>query len=309
MKLLTISREGKEVLGVKTEDGIIDIEKTLESFPNVEVTKNMMDLIEGGLEALSNLENYINELPKESIYFIEENKIDWGPAVTAPNKIICVGLNYKKHADETNSAYPESPILFPKYINTLIGNKQKIAIPSVTNQLDYEVELGIVIGKEAKYVSEREALDYVFGYVVGNDLSARDLQFKSSQWLLGKSCDHFSPIGPYLVTRDEIKNPNHLALKTFVNGELRQSSNTADMIFSCEEIISYISQYMTLTPGDVILTGTPEGVAMADASGQSYIKPGDVVTVEIDGLGSLTNEFVEEDLSKLKEDVKIMYQH
>lgn len=302
MKLLTINREGKEVLGVKTGEGIIDVEQALDFFPNVEIPKSITDLIKGGQRALNKLNKYIDDIPKESPYLVEENKIDWGPAVTAPSKIICVGLNYKKHADETNSAYPDSPILFPKYINTLTGNKHKIAIPSVTNQLDYEVELGIVIGKEAKYVSENNALDYVFGYVVANDLSARDLQFKSSQWLLGKSCDHFSPIGPYLVTRDEIENPNNLTLKTFVNGEVRQNSNTADMIFSCEEIISYISQYMTLMPGDVILTGTPEGVAMGHSNGQSYIKSGDIVTVEIERLGSLTNEFVNESVSKFEED-------
>src|SRR5699024_8150544 len=159
---------------------------------------------------------------------------EWGSAVPAPNKIICVGLNYRRHADETGASYPETPILFPKYNNALASHKQHITVPKVTEKLDYEVELGIVMGKNAKDVSKEEALDYVFGYVTANDLSARDLQFVSSQWLLGKSCDGFSPVGPYLVSKDEVGNPNNLNLRTYVNGEERQNSNTSDMIFNCE---------------------------------------------------------------------------
>jgi 2-keto-4-pentenoate hydratase/2-oxohepta-3-ene-1,7-dioic acid hydratase in catechol pathway len=153
-------------------------------------------------------------------------------------------------------------------------------VPKVTDKLDYEVKLAIVIGKEAKYVAKENALDYVFGYCSANDLSARDLQLRTHQWLLGKSCDDFSPIGPYLVTADEVGNPNNLSLKTTVNGETRQNSNTSDMIFYCDEIVSYISQHMTLTPGDIILTGTPEGVVLGlPEEQQVYLKPGDEVTV------------------------------
>ncbi|MGM8366258.1 fumarylacetoacetate hydrolase family protein, partial [Virgibacillus sp. W0181] len=244
---------------------------------------------------ISKLESYIQDLPEDKSYMIAENEVSFGPAVTAPNKIICVGLNYQKHADETGSPYPKTPILFTKYNNTLAGHNQNIVVPKVTEKLDYEVELGIVIGKETKDVAKETALDHVFGYVTANDLSARDLQFVSSQWLLGKSCDGFSPVGPYLVTSNEIDDPNNLTLKTFVNGEERQSSNTSDMIFHCDEIISYISKYMTLTPGDIILTGTPEGVVMGlPEEKQVYIQPGDEVTVEIEKLGSLTNQFVED---------------
>src|SRR5690625_4723130 len=157
----------------------------------------------------------------------------------------------------------------------------------------YEVELGIVIGQEAKDVSIENALDYVFGYVTANDVSARDLQFVSSQWMLGKTCDGFCPVGPYLVTGNDVGNPNDLTLKTYVNGEERQHSNTADMIFHCDEIVSYISKHMTLTPGDIIITGTPEGVAMGDQEGEErWLQPGDEVTVEIEKLGSLTNRIV-----------------
>ncbi|WP_368652231.1 fumarylacetoacetate hydrolase family protein [Ornithinibacillus sp. 4-3] len=294
MKFLTINRNEEKILGIKTKTGIIDIDKALSVYPKSEIPRTIMELIVGGQDSLNNIKKYLNEISIEPTFLVGEKEMDWGPAITSPNKIICVGLNYRKHADETNSIYPETPILFPKYNNTLIGHQKKITIPKVTKKLDYEAELGIVMGKTCKYVSEKDALDYVFGYVITNDLSARDLQFKSSQWLLGKSCDHFCPIGPYVVTSDKVINPNNLNVKTIVNGQVKQNSNTSDMIFSCEEIISYISHHMTLTPGDIILTGTPEGVAMGASNEQLYIKEGDIVSVEIESLGKLTNEFVKE---------------
>jgi 2-keto-4-pentenoate hydratase/2-oxohepta-3-ene-1,7-dioic acid hydratase in catechol pathway len=297
MKLVTIKKEGKHVLGVKIENGIIDLEEALRESPNNQVHTKIMEVIDGGNEAISALEDYIANLPIENKqnYIKDEEDVEWGPCVTQPNKIICVGLNYRKHADETNSPYPEVPILFSKFNNTLTGHKCKIAVPKVTQRLDYEVELGVVIGKEAKYVSKEDALDYVFGYCTANDLSARDLQKKTHQWLLGKTCDDFSPIGPYLVTANEVPNPNKLQLKTYVNGEKRQDSNTSDMIFYVDEIVSYISQHMTLTPGDVILTGTPEGVIIGyPMEKRVYLKPGDVVTVEVEKLGTLTNRLIEE---------------
>lgn len=294
MKLLTIKKGTTESMGVKTERGIIDLSIALNLYPNEEISSNVMTLINGGNQALKSLEKYIKGLPQESSYFLNEDDLEWGPAVTVPNKIICVGLNYRRHADETGAPYPETPILFPKYNNALTGHKQNIVVPKVTEKLDYEVELGIVMGRDAKDVPKEEALDYVFGYVTANDLSARDLQFVSSQWLLGKSCDDFSPIGPYLVSKDEVGDPNKLYLRTYVNGEERQNSNTSDMIFHCDEIISYISKHMTLTPGDIILTGTPEGVILGlPEEEQNYLQPGDEVTVEIEKIGKLTNQFVE----------------
>ncbi|MGM8211926.1 fumarylacetoacetate hydrolase family protein [Virgibacillus sp. W0430] len=295
MKILNFINDNQQTLGIKTEKGIIDIEKALTIQPNENISSNIMDIIQGGEPVITELESYIEELPQDKYYMVAESDISFGPAVPSPNKIICVGLNYQKHADETGSPYPETPILFTKYNNTLTGHKQNIAVPKVTKKLDYEVELGIVIGKKTKDVEKEEALDHVFGYVIANDLSARDLQFVSSQWLLGKSCDDFTPIGPYLVTRNEVDNPNNLYLKTFVNGEERQNSNTSDMIFHCNEIISYISKYMTLTPGDVVLTGTPEGVVMGmPEDKQVYIQPGDEVTVEIEKLGRLTSQFIKD---------------
>ncbi|MBT2757728.1 fumarylacetoacetate hydrolase family protein [Mesobacillus foraminis] len=297
MKFLTFNKEGKQTLGVKMDNRIVDLEAALAERPNDRIPTTIMDVIAGGEDAVNAIDDYIGNLSIEadSSFLKNEEEIKWAPCVTQPNKIICVGLNYRKHADETNAAYPEAPILFNKFNNTLTGHNCEIAVPKVTEKLDYEVELGVVIGKEAKYVKKENALDHVFGYCTVNDLSARDLQMKTPQWLLGKTCDDFSPMGPYLVTADEVGDPNNLNLKTYVNGEVRQNSNTSDMIFYVDEIVSYISQHMTLTPGDVILTGTPEGVVLGYPSEkQVYIKPGDEVTVEIEKLGKLTNRFVEE---------------
>lgn len=296
MKLVTIMQDGKPALGVKTEAGIIDIAAALAVEPAAGVPQDVMEVIQGGNEAAAALQGYVDGLPAgEAAYVLDEESVEWGPCVTRPNKIICVGLNYRKHAEETNSPIPAYPILFNKFNNTLTGHKKDIAVPKVTEKLDYEAELVIVIGKRTKYVSPEQALDHVFGYCAVNDLSARDLQLRTQQWLLGKTCDDFSPLGPYLVTADEVGNPNDLVIKAIVNGDVRQNSNTSDMIFRCDEIVSYISQHMTLEPGDVILTGTPEGVVMGyPPEKQVYLQPGDEVTIEIEKLGRLTNRFVAE---------------
>jgi len=297
MKLLTFEKQGVYQLGVQTKQGIIDLAASIDNNSNCNNVPDVASLFSCNKEEIAKLQNFIQAIEvEESAVFVDDSQIIWGPCVTKPHKIICVGLNYRKHADETNAPYPEVPILFNKFDNTLTGHRSDIPIPNVTKQLDYEVELGIVIGEKIKNVKEENALDHVFGYCTVNDLSARDLQMKTQQWLLGKTCDKFSPVGPYLVTADEIENPNNLALKTYVNGEIRQNSNTADMIFNCAKIISYISQHMTLEPGDIILTGTPEGVVFGyPAEQQMYIQPGDEVTVEIEKLGSLTNYFIAED--------------
>lgn len=300
MKLVTIEQEGKFKLGIKREDGIFNIHAALERYPNAGISSDVMAVIEGGAESLAALSAYANHVLEsaetvDGLLMSEEN-VRFGPCVTRPNKIICVGLNYRKHAVETNAPIPQYPILFNKFNNTLTGHREDIALPErVTSQVDYEAELVIVIGKAAKYVSKDEALQHVFGYCNVNDLSARDLQMRTQQWLLGKSCDDFSPIGPYLVTADEIPDPNNLEIKCIVNGETRQHSHTSDMIFPCDEVVSYISQHMTLTPGDIILTGTPEGVVLGYPEDRRvYLKDGDVVTIEIEGLGSLTNRLISE---------------
>lgn len=294
MKLLTFHKNGKLTLGVKTNAGIIDVEDALNVFPENGVFTDIMDMIEGGKGSVRRLEQFVASLDKRGAGYVkQESDITFGPAITNPSKIICVGLNYKKHADETKLPYPKEPILFNKYNNALTGHLNEVTIPRTTERLDFEVELGIVIGKTGKNIEPKDALDYVFGYCTTNDLSARDTQKKSSQWMLGKTSDGFAPVGPYLVTKDEIDNPNALQLKTTYNGEVRQNSNTADMVFSCEEIISYISTYMTLEPGDLIMTGTPEGVIIGrPIEERDYIEPGDTVTVEVEKLGALTNTFV-----------------
>lgn len=290
MKLLTFIKEGKQALGIKTDAGIVDAER-------VGLDQDVMDVIAAGAEKLAEMKRRIDGLPVSSSadWLLEESSLEWGPCVTKPRKIICVGLNYRKHAEETNAPIPQYPILFNKFDNTLTGHKQPIAVPRVTKQLDYEAELAVVIGKQAKNVDREHALDHVFGYACVNDLSARDLQLRTPQWLLGKTCDDFSPLGPYLVTADEVGDPNRLEMKTMVNRIVRQHSNTSDMIFRVDEIVSYISRHMTLFPGDVILTGTPEGVVLGlPPERQTYLQPGDEVTIEIEKLGSLSNRFVAE---------------
>lgn len=303
MKLLTFMKEDKPALGVKTEQGVIDISAALTELPagNANVPQSVMELLEGGEGAKTALENYIAKVQSQmavnsgSSCLLDESKLTYGPCVTHPNKIICVGLNYRKHAAETNMPVPQYPILFNKFNNTLTGHGHDVVLPDASNEVDYEAELVIVIGKRAKNVSKQDALQYVFGYCGVNDLSARDLQFRTNQWLLGKTCDGFSPLGPYLVSADEVDNPNFLNVKCTVNGETRQNSNTSDMVFHCDELVSYISHYMTLVPGDIILTGTPEGVVMGyPKDKQVYLKDGDIVTIEIEKLGSITNRMVKE---------------
>jgi 2-keto-4-pentenoate hydratase/2-oxohepta-3-ene-1,7-dioic acid hydratase in catechol pathway len=211
------------------------------------------------------------------------------PPVHDPGKIICVGLNYAGHAAEQNRPLPESPILFSKFSNCLVGPNDKIVLPSLyTQQVDYEVELAVVIGRRAKEVSEEDALDYIAGYTILNDITARDFQKKDGQWLRGKSCDTFAPLGPMLVTGDEIKDPHNLNLSLSVNGEERQSSNTGDMIFKIPFLVSYISRTITLEPGDILSTGTPQGVGVFRQP-PVFLQHGDVMEARIEKIGGLIN--------------------
>ncbi|MCU6711288.1 fumarylacetoacetate hydrolase family protein [Paenibacillus sp. J5C_2022] len=298
MKLITFVKEDRLCLGVRTDMGVLDVELAAHHLSDSYVPNTILEVIEDGAKAIEALNKLVDRTltAKETIAcWLNEANLQLGPCVTNPGKIICVGLNYRKHAEETNLPVPEHPVLFNKFSNALAADGEDIVIPKVTTKVDYEAELVIVIGKKAKYVSKEEALGVVFGYCNANDVSARDLQLRTQQWLLGKTCDGFSPIGPYLVTADEVGNPNQLAIRSIVNGEVRQNSNTSDMIFYCDEIISYISQHFTLLPGDMILTGTPEGVVMGyPPELQVYLKEGDNVTIEIEKLGSLTNRFVAE---------------
>ena len=210
--------------------------------------------------------------------------------VTTPPSIICIGLNYKDHAEESGIPAPEQPVVFAKFSSAVTGTGEAVRIPPVTTQVDYEAELAVVIGRETRDVPESEALDYVFGYANANDISARDLQFlDGKQWTLGKSIDTFGPMGPYLVTADEVGDPQDLSVRCALNGEIVQDGHTSKMIFSVAELISYLSSTMTLCPGDVILTGTPAGVIFGRSDAQNWLRPGDVVSVEVEDLGTLTN--------------------
>jgi 2-keto-4-pentenoate hydratase/2-oxohepta-3-ene-1,7-dioic acid hydratase in catechol pathway len=211
-------------------------------------------------------------------------------AIQRPGKIVCVGLNYKDHAEEQGVELPASPLLFAKFTTSLIGPGDPIVIPPVVTKCDYEAELGVVIGRTVKGVSKENALEAVAGYVVANDVSARDLQFSDGQWTRGKSPDTFCPVGP-LVPASEVADPHALRIRAILNGETMQDSTTANLIFSIDEVISYVSQTSTLEAGDLILTGTPAGVGVF-RDPQRLLAPGDEITIEIDGVGSLTNPVV-----------------
>jgi 2-keto-4-pentenoate hydratase/2-oxohepta-3-ene-1,7-dioic acid hydratase in catechol pathway len=208
--------------------------------------------------------------------------------IERPQKIICVGLNYLDHAAEGSAEVPDRPLLFAKWPNTLIGAREPIVLPSISAKVDYEGELAAVIGTQARGIGLDDALDVVSGYLCANDVSARDLQFADRQWVRGKSLDTFCPIGPALVPASEIPDPQALRLKTILNGEVVQEAPTSDMIFSVAQIVAFVSEAITLEPGDLILTGTPAGVGIF-RDPELLLQPGDEVTVEIEGLGTLTN--------------------
>ncbi|MBV9547240.1 MAG: fumarylacetoacetate hydrolase family protein [Chloroflexi bacterium] len=279
MKLITFRSASGLRLGVLTADGVVTLEGDGLA-PEFVLARG-----EAALDRVRDAAQRARDVRAES-------ELRLAPCVPQPGKIIAVGLNYRRHAHETGAAIPETPILFSKFNNTIAAPNEPVVLPHVASQYDYEVELGVVIGRRAAYVSREAALEYVLGYCTANDLSARDLQSRTSQWLLGKTLDGFCPVGPYLVTRDEVPDPQQLELKTWVNGELRQNSSTADMIFSVAEVVSYASQYMTLEPGDLIITGTPEGVILGMPEPRTWLKPGDEVSVEVQGLGRLVTPLV-----------------
>lgn len=216
--------------------------------------------------------------------------------VVNPQKVICIGLNYKDHAEESNMPIPKEPVLFSKFPSALIGHEENIVLPKVSTKVDYEAELVIVVGKRGKNIPHQGAMDYVAGYMVGHDVSARDWQLEKDgkQWMAGKTFDTFAPCGPTLVTLDEIRDPHDLKISLRLNGKTLQSSSTNQMIFRTAEILAYISQIFTVEPGDLIFTGTPPGVGIAAKPSPIWMKPGDVAEVEIEGLGVLRNPVVAE---------------
>nr|WP_173531277.1 fumarylacetoacetate hydrolase family protein [Nonomuraea antri] len=225
-------------------------------------------------------------LERDDLPVVDADGLRVGAPIARPGKIVCIGLNYRDHAAESGAEPPAEPVVFMKAANTMVGPYDEVLVPRRSVKTDWEVELAIVIGKPARYLEGREeALDVIAGYAISNDVSEREFQLdRGGQWDKGKSCETFNPFGPWLVTADEVGDPQNLALRLWVNGEQRQNGNTKDMIFDAAEIVRYLSWFMVLEPGDVINTGTPAGVAMG-LPGQPYLRTGDVVELEIDGLG------------------------
>lgn len=274
MKLIRFGEINNEKPGVLLPDGIkIDVSKFVKDYDEHFFGNQ-------GIEKLNNwLEKNHDSCP------VVQNDVRLGPPLLRPSKIVCVGLNYSKHAKESGMDVPEEPVLFFKASSAIIGPYDSIIIPKGSEKSDWEVELAIVIGNKASYVSEKDALSHVAGYVLHNDVSERSFQLeRSGQWVKGKSCDTFAPIGPFIATPDEIGDPNNLNLWLKLNGEQMQNSNTSDFIFNIQQVVSYISQFMTLVPGDVISTGTPFGVGLG-LNPPRYLKDGDVIELGIDGLG------------------------
>lgn len=269
---------GQLRVGIRTDRGVVDGGITADAFAAA------------GAVALPQLERRLAEVEQTPM---QESQLRLGPPVPNPGKVLCVGVNYLPHARESKMEVPSTPLLFSKFANAITGPGHDVPLLSEAQQYDYEAELVVVIGRRARRVRTEDALGHVLGYCNGNDVSARDLQFRTGQWLLGKSLDAFLPIGPYLVTADEIADPQNLRVRCWLNGELRQDATTADMIFGVADIISYASTYMTLEPGDIIATGTPEGVILGRQP-QVWMKPGDVVEVEVGGLGHLRNTMTED---------------
>ena len=262
-------------LGMLKGDVIVDI---------TEVAPDMLSLIKQGSSALLAAE----KLTPKSAY--APDAVEYLPAVNA-GKVVAIGRNYHDHAVEGGSEPPKSPLLFTKFTNSITAHNAKVTLHEISEQIDFEAELAVVIGKRASKVKEEEALDYVFGYSCLHDVSARDLQFSDGQWVRGKSLDGFCPIGPFITTKDEIADPQALKIEGILNGEVMQSSNTKMMIFNVAYLIHYISQAITLEPGDVIATGTPEGVGVFRKP-PVLLKDGDVFEVVIENLGTLRNTFV-----------------
>ena len=274
MKLIRFGEINKEKPGVLLPDGT-----------KIDVSKFVNDYDEKffGNQGIEKLNKWLEKNHDSCPVIDNDNRL--GSPLFRPSKIVCVGLNYAKHAKESGMDVPEEPVLFFKASSAIIGPYDSITIPKGSEKSDWEVELAVVIGNKASYVSEKDALSHIAGYVLHNDVSERSYQLeRSGQWVKGKSCDTFAPIGPFIATPDEIGDPNNLNLWLKLNGEEMQNSNTSDFIFNIQQVVSYISQFMTLLPGDIISTGTPFGVGLG-LNPPRYLKDGDVIELGIDGLG------------------------
>ena len=284
MHLVSFAVEGRPRIGAKSGSLVYDLDDL-----NPELPTDMLRFLSGGSPLLDAAELVVSR--GEGGVEVESLKI-LAP-ISNPEKVICIGLNYADHAEESGMAIPTEPVVFSKFASSIVGPTDPIESPPSSTKLDYEAELVVVIGKSGRHISEADAFDYVAGYTVGHDVSARDYQLEkpAGQWILGKTFDTFAPIGPCIVTRDEIPDPHNLEIRCILNGEIAQDSNTRQLIFRIETLISYLSHVFTLNPGDLIFTGTPPGVGMGKDP-QVWLIPGDDVVCEIDGLGRIDNNVI-----------------
>jgi acylpyruvate hydrolase len=306
MKLVSFSYEGNTRIGMISGEQVIDLNYAYRTMLEAEgairsvqiaeafVPANMLEFLQGGEQSMELVKKAIDYVQKHGatvkykvFHSVSEVKIE--APVRNPGKIICVGHNYREHILEMGRGLPDFPVVFAKFGNTIVGPQDNIPFYPVSEQLDYEAEFAFVIGKRARNVSQAEALQYVAGYTIVNDVTYRDIQRRTIQWLQGKTVEGTAPMGPWLVTADELKDPAGLEVVLTVNGEQRQRSNTANLVFSVPYLVEFLSNLMTLEPGDVILTGTPGGVGVAREP-QVFLKDGDVVRIEIDRIGTLENK-------------------
>jgi 2-keto-4-pentenoate hydratase/2-oxohepta-3-ene-1,7-dioic acid hydratase in catechol pathway len=283
LRFVTFQREGHAEPGVIFEDRLIGLRGA--GFAD------MRALIAGGADALDRVRQWTLRPPVGEL--LESAKAILLAPIPRPPKIICIGLNYRDHAAEAHQAIPDVPTVFAKFPTAAIGHRQPIVLPKNSTKPDYEAELAVVIGRGGRHIPEAAWREHVFGYTIFNDVSARDFQMATSQWMMGKTFDTFAPFGPAIVTADEIEDPHHLAISLTLNGEVMQDSNTKNLIFPVPRLISFLSSVFTLEPGDVIATGTPSGVGFARTPPR-FLRPGDEVVVRIEGLGELRNPIVAE---------------
>lgn len=310
MRLLTFLAGSEMRLGAELGDKVVDLNAALvwmleqsgelaaNRLAQALLPADMLSFLQAGLRARQEGQRVLeyidavgshSELPARFLF--DRSNVQACAPIPRPGKVICVGVNYRNHVMEMKREIPTIPVIFAKLANTIVGPEAAVPMPRVSTDLDYEAELAVVIGRTGRYIKESEAYDYVAGYTAFNDISVRDWQRRTPQWLQGKSFDKTGPLGPVLVTVDEISDPHQLGIRSYVNGELRQNDNTDKMIFNVPFLVSFISQVMTLEPGDVIATGTPGGVGFA-MDPPRFMKVGDTVRVEIDRIGSLENYIV-----------------
>ena len=289
MKIARYRYENKEGYGILNEQTILSLPALAERF-NEKLPESVEEFVASGERALKIAEDLLNKAETGDVESVSPpiTKVELLAPILLPPKIICLGLNYLDHAAETGAAVPKEPIIFMKPRTTIIGPNEKIIKLGFVRQLDYEGELAVVIGRKAKNVSASEAKDYIFGYTVFNDVSAREIQFGDKQWTRGKSFDTFAPTGPCITTRNQLADTSDLAIRTWINGQLRQNSSTRNMAFNVNEIVHRLSRVMTLEPCDIIATGTPAGVGFV-MKPPKFLSHGDVVRIEIEGIGMLEN--------------------